>query len=89
MKNLFFFTSLLLLLSSCSVPNAGSSFYQAHKRKQGVRNFALPGWLIYTGTGFAHDIVKEEEVRVLMQVARKVKKLQFMLDEGGGIISPG
>lgn len=88
MKNLLFFTSLLLLLGSCSVPNAGSNFYQAHKRKQGVRNFALPGWLIYTGTGFAHNIVKEEEVRVLMQLAKKVKKMQFMLDEGNGVISP-
>lgn len=89
MKNLLYFISLvlILLLSSCSVPNAGSSFYQAHKHKKGVRNFALPGWLIYTGTGFAHDIVQEEEVRVLMQVAKKVKKVQFMLDEGNGVIS--
>lgn len=88
MKKRFFLllSGILFLLGSCSVPNAGSGFYQAHKRKEGVRNFTLPGWLIYTGTGFAHDIVKEEELKAIMQVARKIKKMQFMLDEGNSAI---
>ena len=88
MKNpiyLFFF-GLMIILSSCSVPNAASGFYKDHKRKEGVRNFSLPGWLIYTGTGFAHDIVKDEEIQGILHLAKKVKKMQLMVDEGNGAI---
>ena len=89
MKNPFilFAIAVSFLLTSCSVPNAGSSFYQANKRKEGVVNFTLPGWLIYAGTGMAHDFVKDEESRTLLQLAKRVKKMQFMLDEGNGAIS--
>ncbi len=88
-NNLLFmvFLSLLFLASSCSLPNAASGFYHDHKRKKGVRNFAVPGWLIYTATGFANDIVKEEEVQAALHLAKKVKKMQFMFDEGAGAIS--
>jgi len=91
MKNLIFLSlfGLVCLLSSCSVPNAGSGFYQANKWKKGVTNFAIPGWLIYMGTGFTHDIVKDEDMQALMRLAKRVKKMQFMLDEGNGAISKG
>lgn len=88
MTRLYFLSlfAALFLMSSCGVPNAGSEFYHAHKRKEGVRNVALPGWLIYTSTSFAHDIVEEEETRVVLQIAKKVKKMQLMFDEDGGAI---
>lgn len=72
---------LAFLLSSCSSTKSVSGFYQAHKREKGVLNFTLPGWLIWLGTGIAHESVKEQEAKVALQLAKKVKRLRFMVME--------
>lgn len=49
----------------------------------------IPGWAIWVGSGLAHEIVKDEEVRSVLQLARKVKKLRFMsVEEGNNSIHP-
>lgn len=83
MQRLFFITTVTaILLSSCGTPAPVSSFYHEHKGKEGVRNMTIPGWLIYIGTGLAHDIVPEEDVKMAMRFGKKVKRLQFMASDG-------
>lgn len=56
-------------------------FYRQHKRLENVRNFKIPGWLIWVGSGIAYDITKNEETKALLKVGRKVKKLRLMIAE--------
>lgn len=72
---------IAVLFSSCGSPGAVSSFYHEHKKKEGVQNMTIPGWLIYTGTGIAHSLVDDEDTKVMLQLAKKVKRLQFMVAE--------
>lgn len=90
MNRLFLLGTMLLVLlfTSCNSPQSVSSFYRQNKGKPGVRNMTIPGWLIYAGTGIAHDIVKGEEEKMMLELARKVKKLQFMYAEEENPISP-
>lgn len=89
MSRYFFLLPLIaILLSSCGSPASVSSFYQEHKRKAGVKNMTIPGWLIYAGTGIAHDLVDDEDTKAMLQLAKKVKRLQFMIAEEQSPISP-
>lgn len=89
MKSITYLALILvpLLLTSCSSPGTVAGFYQKHKRKKGVRNFKMPGWAIWVGSGLAHDIVKDEETRLALRLAKKVKKLRFMMAEEETAIS--
>lgn len=75
-------------LCSCGTPKSVAGFYQKHKRKKGVRNVKLPGWVIWAGTGIAHDIAKDEDVKTALRFAKKIKKLRFMLAEEENAIPP-
>lgn len=44
-------------------------------------NFTVPGWLVWFGSGIANEIVKDEDIKVGLRLARKVKKLRFMIAE--------
>ncbi len=81
-KHLFL---LLLLVSVSALSSAAqdpaADFYRSHKRTEGVRNFKIPGWLVWLGTGVVHDIVKSEDARVALKVARKVRKMRFLIAE--------
>lgn len=81
MKNLAVLFILSVLLASCGSPNSVSRFYQDHKRLDGVHNATIPGWLVYIGSGFAYDIIGNEDMRMALRLARKVKRLQFMSSE--------
>lgn len=79
---------IAVLFSSCGSPAAVSAFYHEHKRKEGVKNMTIPGWLIYAGTGIAHDLVDDEDAKMMLQLAKKVKRLQFIVAEEQSLISP-
>ncbi len=78
---------LSLLLSSCGSPATVNAFYREHKRKEGVRNFTIPGWLVWLGTGLANSVIEDEETRVALRLAKKVKRLQLMITEDANPIS--
>lgn len=41
----------------------------------------VPGWLVWTASGIANEIVKDEETKTLLKLAKKVKRLRFMVAE--------
>jgi hypothetical protein len=73
--------------SSCSSPKTTAQFYQSQKRKQGVTNFKLPGWAVWTGAGVARLFVKEPQAKAALKLARKTGKIRFMTTEEAGLIS--
>ncbi len=58
-----------------------ADFYRMHKREQGVRNAKIPGWLVWMSTGVAHEIVKEEQTKAILRLARKVKTTRLLMAE--------
>ncbi len=74
-------------LASCGSPPSVQRFYDQHKRQAGVKNFTIPGWLIDVGTGIARPFVRDPEARRALRLARKVNKLQVMIDEDGHQVS--
>lgn len=79
---------LSLILSSCGSPRTVGAFYREHKHKEGVRNFTIPGWLIWLGTGLANSVIDDEEAKVALGLAKKVTRLQLMFTEDENPISP-
>jgi hypothetical protein len=79
---------LVLWMSSCGSPREARQFYREYKRHEGVTKATIPGWVIYIGSSFAHDIVKDEEARIALRFARKIKRLQFMSVENSLGIPP-
>lgn len=76
--------SLGLLLISATIVQAqrpAAEFYRQNKHLEGVRNFKIPGWLVWFGSGIAYDMVKDEDAKVALKLARKVKKMRFMIAE--------
>lgn len=71
----------LFVLSSCSSPSTSGAFYSKYKHTQGVQNMKVPGWVIWMGSGIARPFVKDKEVRAGMRLAKKVKKLRFLMAE--------
>ncbi|MCO6493249.1 MAG: DUF4252 domain-containing protein [Phaeodactylibacter sp.] len=62
-------------------------FYHTHKHKEGVTNFKMPGWLIWLSGGIARGFAREPEAKAGLKLARKVKKLRFLVAEDGSPIS--
>lgn len=76
--------SLGLLLVGATIAQAqgpAAEFYRQNKRLEGVRNVKIPGWLVWFGSGIAYDMVKNEDAKVALKLARKVKKMRFMMAE--------
>lgn len=71
---LFFVTNVLMA-------QPAADFYRQNKRLEGVRNFKIPGWLVYFGTGISYDIIKNEETKEILQLARKIGKMRIMIAE--------
>jgi hypothetical protein len=63
---------LVLWMSSCGSPREARQFYREYKRHEGVTK----------------DIVKDEEARIALRFARKIKRLQFMSVENSLGIPP-
>lgn len=86
---------LLLLLVSCSVlaeaqTSTINKFYREHKRDKGTINANLPGWLVKLGAGICRPYVEDEEAKIALRLAHKVKRTKFLVAEDGeGRISQG
>ncbi|MDX1942998.1 MAG: DUF4252 domain-containing protein [Saprospiraceae bacterium] len=82
MKILLF--SIAITLLSCSLVHAqqpATEFYRQNKHLKGVRNVKIPGWLVWFGSGIAYDMIKDEDAKVALKLARKVGKMRFMIAE--------
>ncbi len=88
MKTYIFLFLASIFLVSCGTPASVKNFYRQHKRGEEVTKMNIPGWLIWLGTGIANEIVKEEEVKLGLSLAKKVRNLRFLTDESGGQVSP-
>ncbi len=78
---LFTFAVLLVGITVLEAQKPAADFYREHKREDGVRNFKIPGWLMWFGSGIAYDIVEDEEAKAALKLARKVKKMRLMIVE--------
>ncbi len=88
MKKYFLLIGLALLgVSILQAQHPAADFYRQYKREEGVRNFKIPGWLIWFGSGVAYDIVQDEDTKAVLRLARKVKKLRLMFAEDTNPIS--
>ena len=82
MKSLLFSIIIIMLSSHISFAQRPAvDFYRQHKRLENVRNFKIPGWFMWFGSGIAYDIVKNEDIKVALKLARKVKKMRLMIAE--------
>jgi len=82
MKRFLFIIITIFITSSISIAQSPTvDFYRQHKRLKGVKNVKIPGWFMWFGTGIAHDIVKNEDAKAILKLARKVGKMRFMIAE--------
>lgn len=87
MKNYLFLIALFaFIFSSCSSPSTSGAFYSKYRHTQGVQNMKVPGWLIWMGSGVARPFVKDKEVKAGLRIAKRVKKLRFLMAEDGNPI---
>lgn len=82
MKTLLLIISITLFgITTLEAQQPAADFYRQHKRDEGVRNFKIPGWLMWFGSGIAYDMVKDEGAQAALKLARKVKKMRLMVVE--------
>ncbi len=86
---LILLAAFTLSLSSCNSPKTTAQFYHAHKHKEGVTNFKVPGWLMWMGGGIARGFVHDEQARAGLKMAKKIKKIRLMVAEGYNPIAAG
>lgn len=86
--------NLLLIIFLCSFSISAQSqkrtiknFYHQHKKEEGMRNFVIPGFLVWLGTGVANEIVDEEEAKIFLKFAKKFKTMRFLAQEDGNSIT--
>jgi len=79
--NLFSIVMISFLLSSCGGNRYVGDFYREYKHEKNTVNIALPGWLIWLGTGIANEFVNEPEAKAGMEIAKKVKGLRILVME--------
>lgn len=61
-----------------------NKFYRKYKFKKGVRNVALPHWLIKLGTNIGSKHANDEEGREALKMAgKKVRKMKLLYGEEG------
>jgi len=81
-------TYSLILVFCCSVTLAQAGgdpvkkFYRKYKKKDQVRNIYLPGILTRTGVGIARAFVKNNEAKAGLKLAKKMKGLRVLVDNG-------
>jgi len=84
MKKLIY--SLLFLFCSITIAQAGGDpikkFYRKYKKKDQVFNIALPGILTQTCVGLARIFVHDEEAKAGLKLAKKVKGIRVLVDNG-------
>ena len=88
MKNLLICIFLFSFSISAHSQNRSiKNFYHKHKKEEGTRNFVIPGFLIWFGTGIANEMVKDEEAKVFLKFAKKFKTMRFLVQEDNNTIS--
>ncbi|HMQ49938.1 MAG TPA: DUF4252 domain-containing protein [Saprospiraceae bacterium] len=78
-STIFISVIFFALLSSCDSPTSVAQFYQYNKGREGVVNFKLPGWLVWTGSHVASWFTADKEKKMYFRLARKVKKMRMMV----------
>lgn len=79
--------SFLTVSTEISAQNSTRAFYKEHKRKPGVVNFKIPGWLIWLGGGMAYNSVDDPQAQAILTLGKKVKNLRLMVAEDQNPIS--
>ena len=78
--------SLILIFCSITIAQAGGDpikkFYRKYKKRDQVRNIALPGFLTQTGVAIANIFVRDKETKAVLKLARKAKGIRVLVDEG-------
>lgn len=91
MKNILILTLLFAFLmpvnTYCQTKSI-NKFYRKYKYKKHARNISLPGWLIRMGAGIAKQHVEDEEEKLALAFAKKIRKAKFMLMEEGDKVKP-
>ncbi|MEO0340836.1 MAG: DUF4252 domain-containing protein, partial [Bacteroidota bacterium] len=65
-----------------SAQNPTKAFYKTHKKKEGVFNIKVPGWLIWVGAGMVYNGVNNPEAKAAIKMARHIKTTRVMYSEG-------
>lgn len=85
-KSIVYLTLFLVFMSfgsQLSAQDPGRSFYKEYKRTEGVVNLSLPGWLVWLGGGMAYNSVNDPEVKAMLKLGKKVKRLRLLHVEDG------
>lgn len=82
----------LIFLFSFSIPAISQNscikkFYHEHKKEEGIRNFMIPGFLIWFSTGIANEIVDGEEAKTFLKFAKKFKTIRLLVQNNHNSIS--
>jgi Domain of unknown function (DUF4252) len=56
-------------------------FYRSHKHRAEVKNFLIPGWLFWVGSGLVYNGSRNDEDREWLVLARKMGSIRLMLSE--------
>ncbi len=88
MKNLLLFIFLFSFSISAQSQNRHiKNFYHQHKKEEGMRNFVIPGFLIWFSTGIANEMVEEQEAKIFLKFAKKFKTMRFLVQEDENTIT--
>lgn len=88
MKNLLLFIFLFSFSISAQSQNRSiKNFYHTHKKEDGMRNFVIPGFMIWFGTGIANEMVDDEEAKVFLKFGKKFKTMRFLVQENENTIT--
>jgi len=88
MKNLLLCIFLFSFSISAHAQNRSiKNFYHKYKKEEGTRNFVLPGFLIWLGTGIANEITNNEEAKIFLKFAKRFKTMRLLVQEDDNTIS--
>lgn len=88
MKNLLLVLFLFSFsISALSQNRSIKKFYHTHKKEDGMRNFVIPGFLIWFTTGIANEMVDNQEAKIFLKFAKKFKTMRFLVQEDDNTIS--
>ena len=79
--------SLSLLINTVEAQSPTKAFYQTHKKKEGVFNMKIPGWLIWFGGGMLYNSINDPDAKVFMKLAKRIKNFRLMVSEHGSPVS--
>ncbi len=72
---------ILFPLFANAQTKAINEFYRSHKKDKGTINLALPGFVIRLGASIARPHLDEEEIKIGLRFAKKMKGLKLLVAE--------